>query len=41
MKVPIATAAHGTAFDIQGTGKANHQALKNAVAVVAEMASAL
>lgn len=39
MKVPIATAAHGTAFDIQGTGKANHQALKNAVAVVAEMAS--
>lgn len=40
MKVPIATAAHGTAFDIQGTGQANHQALKNAVAVVAEMASA-
>lgn len=39
MKVPIATAAHGTAFDIQGTGTANHQALKNAVALVAEMAA--
>jgi 4-hydroxy-L-threonine phosphate dehydrogenase PdxA len=37
MKVPIATAAHGTAFDIRGTGKANHQALKNAVALVAGM----
>ena len=39
MRVPIATAAHGTAFDIRGTGTANHQALKNALAVVAEMAS--
>lgn len=39
MKVPIATAAHGTAFDIQGTGRANHQALRNALTVVAEMAS--
>ena len=39
MKVPIATAAHGTAFDIRGTGTANHQALKNALAVVAGMAS--
>jgi 4-hydroxythreonine-4-phosphate dehydrogenase len=38
MKVPIATAAHGTAFDIQGTGKVNHQALKNALSVVCEMA---
>ncbi len=37
MKVPIATAAHGTAFDLKGTGTANHQALKNALAVVAEM----
>lgn len=40
MKVPIATAAHGTAFDLQGTGKANHQALQNAVAIVCEMAGA-
>lgn len=39
MKVPIATAAHGTAFDLRGTGKANHQALRNALAVVADMAS--
>ncbi len=39
MKVPIATAAHGTAFDIQGTGKANHQALKNALSIVSEMAA--
>ncbi|MDT8299149.1 MAG: 4-hydroxythreonine-4-phosphate dehydrogenase PdxA, partial [Spirochaetaceae bacterium] len=37
MGVPIATAAHGTAFDIRGTGQANHQALKNAVALVAGM----
>ncbi len=37
MAVPIATAAHGTAFDLKGTGKANHQALKNAVSVVSEM----
>ena len=37
MAVPIATAAHGTAFDLQGTGKANHQALKNAVSVVVDM----
>jgi 4-hydroxythreonine-4-phosphate dehydrogenase len=40
MKVPIATAAHGTAFDIRGTGKVNHQALKNAAALVCEMAAA-
>jgi 4-hydroxythreonine-4-phosphate dehydrogenase len=39
MKVPIATAAHGTAFDLKGTGNANHQALKNAVAIVAEIAA--
>jgi 4-hydroxythreonine-4-phosphate dehydrogenase len=37
MKVPIATAAHGTAFDIQGTGTVNHQALKNAMTVVLDM----
>lgn len=37
MKVPIATAAHGTAFDIQGTGMVNHQALKNAVTIVLDM----
>jgi len=37
MKVPIATAAHGVAFDIQGTGKVNHQSLKNALSVVCEM----
>ena len=37
MAVPIATAAHGTAFDLKGTGKANHQALKNALSVVVEM----
>ena len=36
MAVPIATAAHGTAFDLKGTGRANHQALKNAVSVVVE-----
>lgn len=40
MAVPIATAAHGTAFDLQGTGEANHQALKNALAIVAETAGA-
>ena len=40
MKVPIATAAHGTAFDLQGTGRANHTALKNALAVVCEMVGA-
>ncbi|MFP4212467.1 MAG: 4-hydroxythreonine-4-phosphate dehydrogenase PdxA [Alkalispirochaeta sp.] len=39
MKVPIATAAHGTAFDIRGTGAANHQALKNAVSIVSEIAA--
>lgn len=39
MKVPIATAAHGTAFDLKGTGEANHQALRNALAVVAGIAS--
>ncbi|MCF7915099.1 MAG: 4-hydroxythreonine-4-phosphate dehydrogenase PdxA [Spirochaetaceae bacterium] len=38
MKVPIATAAHGTAFDLKGSGKAGHNALKNAVALVADMA---
>lgn len=40
MAVPIATAAHGTAFDIRGTGKAKHQALKNAVELVCTMAAA-
>lgn len=38
MAIPIATAAHGTAFDLVGTGTAGHQALKNALAVVCEMA---
>lgn len=38
MDVPIATAAHGTAFDRVGTGSANHQALRNALSVVAGMA---
>ena len=40
MGVPIATAAHGTAFDLYGTGKAEHTALRNALAVVAGMAAA-
>lgn len=39
MGVPIATAAHGTAFDLQGTGKAKHTALRNALAIVAGMAA--
>lgn len=38
MAVPIATAAHGTAFDLVGTGKAGHHALRNALAVVSETA---
>lgn len=37
MGVPIATAAHGTAFDLVGTGRANPQALSNAVRIVCEM----
>lgn len=40
MPVPIATPAHGTAFDLVGTGKADHHALKNALALVAAMACA-
>lgn len=39
MAVPIATAAHGTAFDLVGTGRAGHAALRNALAVVCDMAT--
>lgn len=37
INIPIATAAHSTAFDIQGTGTVNHTAFRNAVSVVAEI----
>jgi len=37
MGVPIATCAHGTAFDIAGTGKANAGALKNALEIVSRI----
>jgi 4-hydroxy-L-threonine phosphate dehydrogenase PdxA len=37
MGVPIATCAHGTAFDIAGTGKANAGALKRALEIVSRI----
>lgn len=39
LPVPIATAAHGTAFDIAGQGKANVSGLKRAFAIVSRMAA--
>ena len=37
LPVPITTPAHGTAFDIVGQGVANHQALKQALGLCAQM----
>jgi 4-hydroxythreonine-4-phosphate dehydrogenase len=37
--VPIATPAHGTAFDIAGKGVANPQGLKRAYTIVSRMAA--
>ena len=39
MPVPIATPAHGTAFDIAGKGVANPQGLKRAYTIVSRMAA--
>ena len=40
LPVPIATPAHGTAYDIVGKGVANVQAMRNAFELVVRMASA-
>ena len=40
LPIPIATPAHGTAFDIVGQGRANPQALRNALTLVARMCAA-
>jgi 4-hydroxythreonine-4-phosphate dehydrogenase len=40
LPVPIATPAHGTAYDIAGQGVANVQAMRNAFELVVRMASA-
>jgi 4-hydroxythreonine-4-phosphate dehydrogenase len=40
LPVPIATPAHGTAYDIVGRGVANVQAMRNAFELVVRMASA-
>ena len=37
--IPVATSAHGTAFDIAGRGKANPRAMRKAFDVVCRMAS--
>ena len=39
LPIPIATAAHGTAFGIAGQGKANVSGLKRAFAIVSRMAA--
>ncbi|MCH3918324.1 MAG: 4-hydroxythreonine-4-phosphate dehydrogenase PdxA [Spirochaetia bacterium] len=41
MPVPIATCAHGTAYDIAGTGVVNPHAFENAVRMVSRMAEHL
>ena len=38
LRVPIATTAHGTAFDIVGKGRANPGSLRNAFALACRMA---
>lgn len=40
LPVPIATPAHGTAFDIAGKGKANPDAMRNAFSIACAMGSA-
>ena len=39
MPIPIATPAHGTAFDIAGKGIANAQGIKRAFTIVSRMAA--
>jgi 4-hydroxythreonine-4-phosphate dehydrogenase len=39
LPIPIATPAHGTAFDIVGTNRANVQPALNALRIVSAMAS--
>ncbi len=41
LTVPVATPAHGTAYDIAGTGKARDDGLRAALDLVASMASSL